>query len=313
MRYFFTEVSGISVCAREFNETNVVNIKQQFAKPIVFVSVGRSVELAEAIDVSSFDYQFIVTEGIQLVGNNVFYLSKEVKNTQDYIKASDMVITKAGFGTVAETMLAKKRCAVIGRDSVAEDRATVQGLVERGLALKVDYRHGLDMEQILNHLENFEPRFDLNPFTNDARKIAKLLVRMCESHRLISLSSFGNEEMGYLVPLDREEFPFQVKRVFYLVDVPQGAMRGKHAYHESQQVLICVHGKVKVKCTIDEEETIYELNDSKVGLFLQPEVWREAYEFSEGAVLLVVSSKEFSEGDYKRKKTTSDMKNCGKI
>lgn len=300
MRYFFTEVSGISVSAREFNETNVVNIKQQFEKLIVFVSVGRSVKLAEAIDVSSFDYQFIVTESIRLTGDNVLYLPKEVENTQGYIKAADMVITKAGFGTVAETMLAQKKCAVISREMVAEDRATVQHLVERGLAIRVEYSGGMDMEGIIFNLENFEPRFDKNCFTNDARTIAKLLVRMCESHCLISLSSFGNEKMGYLVPLDGEEFPFQVKRVFYLVDVPQGAMRGKHAYHEkSQQVLICVHGKVKVKCMVNETETVYELNDPKVGLFLQPEVWHEAYEFSDGAVLLIVSSKEFGEGDYR--------------
>ena len=265
----------------------------------MFVSVGRSVYLEEEIDVSHLNYQFIVTEGIQLSGDNVLYLPKEVENTQDYIMASEMVITKAGFGTVSETMLAQKKCAVIGREMVAEDRETVQHLVERGLAIRVEYSGGMDMEGIIRNLENFEPRFDKNCFTNDARKIAKLLVRMCESHCLISLSSFGNEEMGYLVPLDGEEFPFQLKRVFYLVDVPQGAMRGKHAYHESQQVLICVHGKVKVKCMVNETETVYELNDSKVGLFLQPEVWREAYEFSDGAVLLIVSSKEFGEGDYR--------------
>lgn len=248
---------------------------------------------------SHLSYQFIVTEGIQLSGDNVLYLPKEVENTQDYIMAGQMVITKAGFGTVVETMLAQKKCAVIGRDMVGEDRATVHHLVERGLAIRVEYSGGMDMEGIICNLENFEPRFDKNCFTNDARKIANLLVRMCESHCLISLSSFGNEKIGYLVPLDGEEFPFQVKRVFYLVDVPQDATRGKHAYHESQQVLVCVHGKVKVKCTVDEEETIYDLNDPKVGLFLQPEVWREAYDFSEGAVLLIVSSKEFCEGDYR--------------
>ena len=104
MRQFFNQATEVSVCAREFNGTKVMNIKQQFEKLIVFVSVGRSVELDETIDVSQFHYQFIVTEGIQLVGENVFYLPKEVKNTQDYIMASDRVITKARFGMVAETM-----------------------------------------------------------------------------------------------------------------------------------------------------------------------------------------------------------------
>ena len=111
---FFKDAKSISVCARSFDEKAVQQIRNRFDKPIVFVSVGRSVDLEEEIDVSHLNYQFIVTEGIQLSGDNVLYLPKEVENTQDYIKASEMVITKAGFGTVAETMLARKMCAVIG-------------------------------------------------------------------------------------------------------------------------------------------------------------------------------------------------------
>ncbi len=131
----------------------------------MFVSVGRSVDLAEEIDVSNEPYHFIVTEGIQLVGENVTYLPKETPNTHDYLCASEFVITKsgfgtvaeallakknylcasefvmtkAGFGTVAEALLAKKKIAVIQRDSIAEDRATVEWLVSHGLALPIQY------------------------------------------------------------------------------------------------------------------------------------------------------------------------------
>lgn len=283
---FFKEATPVSVCARTFHEEKVQQIKDQFEKPIVFVSVGRSVDLVEDIDVSHLNYQFIVTEGIQLSGDNVLYLPKEIENTQDYIKVSEMVITKAGFGTVTETMLAKKKCAVIGRERVAEDRATVHHLVKRGLAIVVEYSGGLDMEGIIRHLETFEPRYDRYSFTNDGAKIARLLV----GHGLMKLSSFGS-----LVPLDTHDFPFEVKRVFYLVDVDPGSTRGNHAYYKSEQVLICVHGSVKVRCNGD----VYELNDAKTGLYLAPEVWREAYDFSQGAVLLAVSSEPFCEGDYR--------------
>ncbi|MEF2889953.1 MAG: FdtA/QdtA family cupin domain-containing protein [Turicibacter sanguinis] len=98
-----------------------------------------------------------------------------------------------------------------------------------------------------------------------------------------------------MVPLDGDDFPFEVKRVFYLVDVKQGMTRGNHAYYKSEQVLICLHGSVKVRCN----ETIYELNHPKVGLYLAPEVWREAFDFSERAVLLAVSSEPFCESDYR--------------
>lgn len=300
MRQYFKQVNEVSVCARTFHEEEVKKIKNRFEKPIVFVSVGRSVDLEEVIYVDHFNYQFIVTEGIKLIGDNVLYLPKEIENTQDYIKAADLVITKAGFGTIAEAMLAKKKCGVIARDTVAEDRETIRQLVERGLALQVEYEDGLDMKQNLSHLENFEPSYDTYSFTNDAKKIANLLIKMCSPHYLMTLSSYGKEQTGYLVPLESDQIPFEIKRIFYLVDVPNQMTRGKHAYYKTKQVLICLHGTVKVKCSFDEQETIYELNNAKQGLYLEPMVWREAYDFSEGAVLLAISSELFDEADYRR-------------
>ena len=118
-------------------------------------------------------------------------------------------------------------------------------------------------------------------------------------HHLMSLATCGKVQMGYLVPLD-EEIPFEVKRLFYLTDVPKEVSRGRHAYRETKQVLICVSGEVKVKCSEGELEVVYHLRDNKQGLYLEPQVWREAYDFSEGAVLLVLSSKVYSEEDYIR-------------
>lgn len=86
----------------------------------------------------------------------------------------------------------------------------------------------------------------------------------------------------------------------YLIDVPKEVSRGRHAYRETKQVLICVSGEVKVKCQEAERDVIYQLYDNKQALYLEPHVWREAYDFSEGAVLLVLSSKEYSEEDYIR-------------
>lgn len=105
--------------------------------------------------------------------------------------------------------------------------------------------------------------------------------------------------MGYLVPLD-EEIPFEAKRIFYLTDVLPGTSRGNHAYHETKQVLVCLSGQVKVKCSEGETVAIYQLKDNKTGLYLEPQVWREAYDFSEDAVLLVLSSKVYDEEDYLR-------------
>ena len=302
MKDRFAKYDEISLCAREFDLSAVAEIQSRYELPIVFVSVGRSVDLAEEIDVSNEPYHFIVTEGIQLIGENVTYLPKETPNTHDYVCASEFVITKAGFGTVAEALLAKKKISVIERDRIAEDRATVEWLVNRGLALPIQYEKGLPLSQLLKDLEQWIPDYEAVNLSNNANKIAKrllMLMKRSVGHRLISLATYGEEEMGYLVPLD-EDIPFEVKRLFYLTDVPKEVSRGRHAYHETKQVLICVSGEVKVKCQEGEREVIYHLCDNKQGLYLEPHVWREAYDFSEGAVLLVLSSKVYSEEDYRR-------------
>lgn len=302
MKERFVKYEEVSLCARDFDLSAVAEIQSQYNQPLVLVSVGRSVDLAEEIDVSNEPYHFIVTEGIQLVGENVTYLAKETPNTHDYLCASEFVVTKAGFGTVAEALLAKKKIAVIERDSIAEDRATVEWLVSRGLALPSQYEKGLHLSQLLKDLEQWTPHYETVNLSNDANKIANrllLLMKQSAGHHLMSLATYGEEEMGYLVPLD-EDLPFELKRLFYLTDVPKEVSRGRHAYHETKQVLICVSGRVKVRCQEGERDVIYQLYDNKKALYLEPHVWREAYDFSEGAVLLVLSSKEYSEEDYIR-------------
>lgn len=302
MKERFVKYDEVSLCARGFDLTAVAEIRSGYEKPLVFISVGRSVDLAEQIDVSNEPYHFIVTEGIQLVGENVTYLAKETPNTHDYVCASEFVITKAGFGTVAEALLAKKKIAVIERDSIAEDRATVEWLVSHGLALPIQYEKGLHLSQLLKDLKQWTPDYEAVNLSNDANKIANrllLLMKQSAGHHLMSLATYGKEEMGYLVPLD-EDIPFEVKRFFYLTDVPKEVSRGRHAYHETKQVLICVSGNVKVKCREGEREVIYHLRNNKQGLYLEPHVWREAYDFSEDAVLFVLSSKEYNEEDYRR-------------
>lgn len=116
-------------------------------------------DLAEKIDVSNETYHFIVKEGIQMSGENVTYLPKETPNKPDYLCASEFVISKAGFGMVVGALLAKKKIAVIERDSIAEDRATVEWLASRGLALPIQYDQGLKLSQLLKKLEGWVPEY----------------------------------------------------------------------------------------------------------------------------------------------------------
>ncbi len=176
MKKYIKEYEEVSLCSREFNLEHVDKIKNSFNKKIVYISVGRSVDLKEKIDVSNLNYDFIVTDGIKLKGHNVYYLDKETTNTQDYLKASDFVITKAGWGTISEALLGKKKIAVLSRGSVAEDRNTVKRLKDMGLAIEVNYDKNFNIKNILNELEDFKSRYDKYNLKNDFEIIGDKVI-----------------------------------------------------------------------------------------------------------------------------------------
>ncbi len=96
------------------------------------------------------------------------------------------------------------------------------------------------------------------------------------------------------------DFPFDVKRVYYIYDVPNGVRRGFHSHVDLHQMLICVHGSVKILTKTPYEEQETELSAANQGLYIGPMVWREMYDFSPGAVLLVLASEHYTEDDYIR-------------
>lgn len=171
MKDYIKNYEKVSLCSRDFDLEKADKIKRSFKRPIVYISVGRSVALKDEVDVSSLNYDFIVTDGIRLSSDNVHYLDKETPNTQDYLIASDFIITKAGFGTISEALLGKKKIAVLSRDNVAEDRNTIKKLVGMGLTIEVNF----DLEDVLKDLEKFIPSFDRYDFKNDYKKIGDLI------------------------------------------------------------------------------------------------------------------------------------------
>lgn len=171
MKDYIKNYEKVSLCSRDFDLEKADKIKRSFKRPIVYISVGRAVALKDEVDVSSLNYDFIVTDGIRLSGDNVHYLDKETPNTQDYLIASDFIITKAGFGTISEALLGKKKIAVLFRDNVAEDRNTIKKLVGMGLTIEVNF----DLEDVLKDLEKFIPSFDRYDFKNDYKKIGDLI------------------------------------------------------------------------------------------------------------------------------------------
>ena len=105
---------------------------------------------------------------------------------------------------------------------------------------------------------------------------------------------------GNLSVIEKEVVPFEIKRVYYLYDVPAGAERGGHAHKKLQQFLVALSGSFDVILNDGKEEKIVTLNKPFEGLLITNGIWRELKNFSPGAVCLVVASDVFEEADYIR-------------
>ena len=94
--------------------------------------------------------------------------------------------------------------------------------------------------------------------------------------------------------------PFDIKRVYYLYDVPGGAERGGHAHKELQQLIVAMSGSFDVVLDDGIRKKRVHLNRSYQGLYLPRMIWRELDNFSSGSVCMVLASQKYSENDYIR-------------
>ena len=122
-------------------------------------------------------------------------------------------------------------------------------------------------------------------------------VRAC---KIIDLPRI-NDPRGNLTFIEGgRHVPFDVRRVYYLYDVPGGADRGGHAHKRLQQLLVAMSGSFDVTLDDGRERKHYHLNRSYFGLYIAPMVWRNLDNFSSGAVCLALASDPYDEGDYFR-------------
>lgn len=97
-----------------------------------------------------------------------------------------------------------------------------------------------------------------------------------------------------------KHIPFDIKRVYFLYDVPGGAERGGHAHKDLHQIIIAIAGSFDVVINDGSNTQRFHLNRSYFGLYVCPMIWRELDNFSSGSVCLVLASDYFSEADYIR-------------
>lgn len=117
---------------------------------------------------------------------------------------------------------------------------------------------------------------------------------------IISLPSIKNRA-GNITPLQNGvEVPFDIRRVFYLYDVPGGESRGAHAHKECHQFLVAASGSFEVLLDDGRIQRLVQLNRPSMGLHIPPMIWASEINFSSGAICLVMASERYSAEDYIR-------------
>jgi len=117
---------------------------------------------------------------------------------------------------------------------------------------------------------------------------------------VIELNKVHNRSGNLTAIEDRMHIPFDVKRLYYLYDVPGGAERGGHAHKGLQQLIVAASGCFDVVLDDGKNRKVVELNRPYYGLHVIPGIWRELINFSSGAICLVLASEKYDPKDYLR-------------
>lgn len=121
-----------------------------------------------------------------------------------------------------------------------------------------------------------------------------------DSCRVIDLPKIADPRGNLTFVEAGRHIPFEIKRVFYLYDVPGGESRGGHAHKKCQQFIVAMSGSFDVIVDDGKERRTFSLNRSYYGLYLPSMIWREMANFSSGSVCMVLASEFYDESDYFR-------------
>ena len=116
--------------------------------------------------------------------------------------------------------------------------------------------------------------------------------------KLLELETFVDLE-GSLVPIESgSSIPFEIKRVFYIFEVHDQKDRGEHSHYKTEQVLICLSGKVRVLCDDGKDRKEWILDKPNQALYIPNLIWDEQTYIVPGSVLLVLANTGYDKSDY---------------
>ena len=117
---------------------------------------------------------------------------------------------------------------------------------------------------------------------------------------ILPLNKIHNRAGNITIVEGNKNVPFDVKRIYYLYDIPGGEDRGGHAHKELRQLIVAASGSFNVLLDDGLNKKVVTLNRPDYGLIVVPGIWRELMEFSSGAICLVLASDIYLESDYLR-------------
>lgn len=103
---------------------------------------------------------------------------------------------------------------------------------------------------------------------------------------------------GSLGVVEAADLPFDIRRIYYLYDVPMGAVRGEHGHKRLQQLILCLHGEVEIVLNDGARQFPFTLTDASTGLYLPPGLWRRLRFLVPETVVCVLASLPYEKDDY---------------
>lgn len=115
--------------------------------------------------------------------------------------------------------------------------------------------------------------------------------------RLVDVTSFSDVR-GSLGVVEARDLPFDIERVYYLFDVPLGAVRGEHGHKTLQQLIICMNGICEITLTDGHQSHFFELRRPSQALYVPPGMWRRLHFREPATVCCVLASQPYDKSDY---------------
>lgn len=121
-----------------------------------------------------------------------------------------------------------------------------------------------------------------------------------QGYKELTFAQLGDERGEMIVAECGKEIPFAIKRIFYMYDSKSDVVRGKHANRDSEFVFINLKGRCKVLIDNGFKREIVLLDEPNKGIYLEKMIWKDMYDFSEDAILLILSNQLYDSNEYIR-------------